>query len=180
MAVRPQEPPDRDWVLVIFIAALGCAMAIGLGLVGAGAINMAGAMSPGPAASAAATASPTPTTTPSATPTPRVVQPTISPDPGNVGEAPCPFGDFPIYPGSSRIGDPMPNARRWWVNTYPTQVADYYSAGTGPSEWQFRLEPVSGSPWRFRMTRSPACRGFLTVMADPSGGTRYEAIPDAH
>jgi len=168
------KQPDRDWVLVIFIGALICVLAIGLGLVGAGAISMAGARSPGPAAGTTLTASATPTTTPSATPTPGVVQPTISPDPRQA----CAFGDFPVYPGSTRIGDPTANGRRWWVNTYPTQVADYYSAGTGPTESLFRLEPVTGSPWRFRMTRPPACRGLLIVLADPSGGTQYEAIPD--
>jgi hypothetical protein len=103
-----------------------------------------------------------------------VVQPTNTPDPRHA----CAFGDFPVYPGSTRIGDPTANGRRWWVNTYPTQVADYYSAGTGPTEWLFRPEPVNGTPWRFRMTRPPACRGVLTIFADPSVGTQYEAIPD--
>jgi hypothetical protein len=173
MAVRPQ---GRDWVLLIFVGALACALAIGLGLVGAGAISMAGARSQRPVASgtATATATPTPTTTASATPTPSVVQPTNTPDPRHA----CAFGDFPVYPGSTRIGDPTANGRRWWVNTYPTQVADYYSAGTGPTEWLFRPEPVNGTPWRFRMTRPPACRGVLTIFADPSVGTQYEAIPD--
>ena len=170
----PVSPPDRDWVLLIFIGALACALVIGLGLVGAGAISMAGARSQRPVASGTATASPTPTTTASATPTPSVVQPTITPDPRHA----CAFGDFPVYPGSTRIGDPTANGRRWWVNTYPTQVADYYSAGTGPTEWLFRPEPVNGTPWRFRMTRPSACRGVLTVIADPSGGTQYTAIPD--
>jgi len=170
----PVSPPDRDWVLLIFVGGLACALAIGLGLVGAGAISMAGARSQWPVASGTATASPTPTTIASATPTPSVVQPTITPDPRHA----CAFGDFPVYPGSTRIGDPTANGRRWWVNTYPTQVADYYSAGTGPTEWLFRPEPVNGTPWRFRMTRPPACRGVLTVLADPSGGTQYEAIPD--
>lgn len=165
--------PDRDWVLVIFIGALVCALAIGLGLVGAGAITMAGTRSPRPTVSTAPTG-----TTSSAMPTPSAVQPTSSLKPRNVGEAVCDFADFPVYPGSTRIGNPTAYGRRWWVNTYPTQVADYYSAGTGPTEWVLRPEPVPGSPWRFRMTRPPACHGFLTVLEDPSGGTQYEAIPD--
>src|ERR1700716_4543263 len=33
----PVSPPDRDWVLLIFVGALASALAIGLGLVGAGA-----------------------------------------------------------------------------------------------------------------------------------------------
>jgi hypothetical protein len=178
--VTPPESPGRDPLLTIVAVVVGCLLATGLGLLGAAAVSMAGARSPGPAAVRTDTASPTPTTAPSATPTPSVVQPTVSPGPRNVGEAPCAFGDFPVYPGSTPISNPTANGRRWWVNTYPTQVADYFSAGVGPSEWLFRPEPVNGSPWRFRVTRPPACRGFLTVLEDPSGGTQYEAIPDGY
>jgi hypothetical protein len=172
--VRPQ---GRDWAPLIVLGVAGSIAICGACFLGGYTV---GYMQHKPVVAAAGpTSEPvrTPFATNSAipTPTPGVVQPTISPDPRQ-----CAFGDFPVYPGSTRIGDPMANGRRWWVNTYPTQVADYYSAGPGPAEWLFRPEPVSGSPWRYRMTRTPGCRGFLTVMQDPSGGTRYEAIPDGY
>jgi hypothetical protein len=88
------------------------------------------------------------------------------------------FADFPIYPGSRTVAALPTDSRAWHVYAAVGQVASYYGNGANQLAWQFRLASAIGSQWTYRMSRAPSCRGSLTVMADPNGGTVYQAFPD--
>jgi hypothetical protein len=124
--------------------------------------------------SAAESATPTPMSTSTATPNP-TPSPTLSPTPA----VQCSFGDFPIYPGSRMVATTTRGAQAWHVSATASKVADYFASGAGQQAWQFRLTSASGSGWTFRMSHAPSCRGSLSVMTDPNGGTVYQATPDA-
>jgi hypothetical protein len=132
---------------------------------------------PGPTSTPLATDSATPTSTPTPTPTPTPAStPTPSPNPTTVD---CRFGDFPTYPGSRAVATTTQGAQAWHVYALASKVADYFASGAGQTAWQFRLTSASGSRWIFRMSHAPSCRGSLSVMTDPNGGTVYQATPDS-
>jgi hypothetical protein len=125
---------------------------------------------------------PEPTSTPSATeratPTPTSTS-TPTPTPSPTPAVQCLFGDFPIYPGSRVVATTTQGAEAWHVSATASKVADYFASGAGQQVWQFRLTSASGSGWTFRVSHAPSCRGSLTVMTDPNGGTVYQATPDS-
>jgi hypothetical protein len=182
------KPPGGDWTALVVLAIVGGVALSGLGFLGGYAVGYA---QPRPVASSVASPEPTveatitPFVTGSATPTPTptptpVPTPTPSPTPTPTPAVDCyQFGDFPNYPGSLAVAASTQDARAWHVYASATQVANYYTNGASQLAWQFRLTSVSGGRWTYRISRAPACRGSLVVMADPAGGTLYQATPDS-
>jgi hypothetical protein len=179
------RPPGRDWTPLIVLAVAGTIALAGGCFLGGYAV---GYVQHKPVAQ---TATPTPeptstpletdpaTPTPAPTPTPR---PTLTPSPT---PTPTPavncyqFGDFPYYPGSLAVAASSQDARAWHVYASAASVSSYYANGASQLAWQFRLTSATGSRWNYRISRAPLCRGSLVVIADPAGGTLYEATPDS-
>jgi len=158
MAVSTQ---GRDWAPLIVLAVAGGLAFTGIGLLGGYAIGYAQHK---PVARAA-TPTPTPTPDPTPSPTPAVDC--------------AQFGDFPYYPGSLAVAASTQDARAWHVYAAAGQVAGYYGNGASQLAWEFRLASATGSRWTYRISRAPFCRGSLVIIADPAGGTLYEAKSDS-
>lgn len=180
MAVSTQ---GRDWAPLIVLAVAGGLAFTGIGLLGGYAIGYAqhkpvaraATPTPEPTSTPFATDSASPTPSPTPTPTP-----TLDPTPSPTPAVDCAqFGDFPYYPGSLAVAASNQDARAWHVYAAAGQVAGYYANGASQLAWQFRLASATGSRWTYRISRAPFCRGSLVIIADPAGGTLYEAKPDS-
>lgn len=91
----------------------------------------------------------------------------------------CSWGDFPYYPGSLTVAASNPGGYAHHVYVPASAVAAFYVNGASQMAWSFTLTSRSLTNWTFRLSRPPSCTGSLSVVADPVGGTLFEADPDS-